>query len=123
MQGPIRWTLPYHEAINAEHEPMIRKFDAMTALLLVDLQRGVDVLEHWGGAKGRRNNPQAETNLRSLLEAWRSHGLPVYYTVHDSREARSPLKLSLPTGRIIEGLEPRAGEHVMRMYRDHRRVS
>ena len=93
---------------------MITRFDKTTALLMIDVQKGVDVLNHWGGFKGRRNNPQAETHLRMLLDGWREHGLPIFYTVHDSREARSPLKLSLPTGHIKEGLEPRAGEIVIR---------
>ena len=92
---------------------MIEQFNAGTALLLIDLQKGVDVLEHWGGPRGRRNNPQAEANLRLLLDAWRGHALPVYYTMHDSREPRSPLKLKLPTGEIKEGLEPRAGEAIV----------
>lgn len=93
---------------------MIEKFDATSALLLIDVQQGVDVLEHWGGGRGRRNNPEAETNLSLLLDSWRAHELPVFYTVHDSREARSPLKLTLPTGRIKEGLEPRDGETVVK---------
>ncbi len=93
---------------------MITRFDETTALLMIDLQKGVDILNHWGGPTGRRNNPQAEAHLRLLLDGWRKLGLPVFYTVHDSREARSPLKLSLPTGRIKEGLEPRDGEIVIR---------
>jgi len=93
---------------------MIQRFDAETALLLIDVQKGVDVLDHWGGPAGRRNNPQAEANLLLLLEGWRKHKLPVYYTMHDSREQRSPLKLSLPTGAIKEGLEPQPGEIVVR---------
>ena len=93
---------------------MIEQFDATSALLLVDVQTGVDVLEHWGGPNGRRNNPQAEPNLRALLDGWRTRGLPVFYTMHDSREERSPLKLALPTGRIKEGLEPCGNEVVVR---------
>jgi nicotinamidase-related amidase len=93
---------------------MIERFDVTSALLLIDVQKGVDVLEHWGGRSGRRNNPQAETNLRLLLDGWRTQGLPVFYTMHDSREERSPLKLALPTGRIKEGLEPRESDTVVK---------
>jgi nicotinamidase-related amidase len=93
---------------------MIKKFDAVTGLLLIDVQKGVDVLDHWGGPKGRRNNPQAEENIRRLLDGWRGHALPVFYTMHDSREQRSPLKLALPTGSIKEGLEPRSGETIIK---------
>jgi nicotinamidase-related amidase len=93
---------------------MIEKFAPNSALLLIDVQKGVDVLEHWGGPGGRRNNPRAEENLQALLDGWRSHGLPVFYTMHDSREERSPLKLALPTGKIKEGLEPRGSETVVK---------
>ncbi|MEM7429285.1 MAG: hypothetical protein AAF441_24635 [Pseudomonadota bacterium] len=78
---------------------MIRQFGLDTALLLIDVQQGVDVLQHWGGASGRRNNPGAEDAMRQLLGAWRSYEFPVLYTQHDSREAASPLKLSGPGGR------------------------
>lgn len=85
---------------------MIPKFDGDTALLLIDVQKGVDVLEHWGGRNGRRNNPNAEKNMAKLLAAWRRKGLPVAFTMHDSREAASPLKLSLPTGGMKTGFDP-----------------
>ena len=92
---------------------MIRRFGENTALLLIDVQKGVDVLEYWGGPTGRRNNPDAEKNILALLEAWRARGLPVFFTLHDSREAGSPLKLDLPTGASKEGFEPRDGEGVV----------
>lgn len=92
---------------------MIRRFGRETALLLIDVQTGVNVLHHWGGPTGRRNNPQAEDNQRSLLAAWRQADLPVAFTRHDSREADSPLKLSLDTGKQIEGLEPSGGDIVI----------
>lgn len=93
---------------------MIRQFGPETGLLLIDVQTGVNVLEHWGGPTGRRNNPGAEAEMARLLAAWREQGLPVIYTQHDSREAASPLKLSLPTGAMIDGFEPAPGEIVIR---------
>lgn len=93
---------------------MIRQFGSETALLLIDVQKGVNVFEHWGGPTGRRNNPQAEDEMARLLAAWRGAGLPVIYTRHDSREAASPLKLHLPTGEMIDGFEPAEGEIVIR---------
>jgi nicotinamidase-related amidase len=92
---------------------LIRQFGKETGLLLIDVQKGVNVLNHWGGPSGRRNNQNAEENQRALLQAWRDAGLKVFFTKHDSREAASPLKLSLPTGEMIEGLEPRDGEVVI----------
>ncbi len=92
---------------------MIKQFLADTALLLVDVQKGVDVLQHWGGPTGRRNNPGAEPNMLKLLETWRKAGHTVAFTRHDSREAASPLKFSLPTGEQKPGFETRAGEIIV----------
>ena len=47
---------------------MINRFRSDTALLLIDVQKGVNDLEHWGGPTGRRNNPQAERRIKELLE-------------------------------------------------------
>ena len=85
---------------------MISSFGADTALLLIDVQVGVDVLEHWAGPTGRRNNPDAEQVMADVLSAWRAAGRQVAFTRHDSREADSPLKFSLPTGDQKPGFEP-----------------
>ena len=92
---------------------MIKQFDSSTCLLLIDVQTGVNVFEHWGGPSGRRNNPDAEDKMRDLLNAFRGSGLPVAFTRHDSREAASPLKLHLDTGAQIEGLETADGDIVV----------
>lgn len=92
---------------------MIRKFSSDTALLVIDAQMGVNNHSHWGGSSGHRNNPDAEARIADLLATWRGAGLPVYFTFHDSREAASPLKLSLDSGQAIAGLEPAAGEQVV----------
>ena len=92
---------------------MIKQFLEDTALLLIDVQKGVDVLQHWGGPTGRRNNPSAEPKMLELLEAWRKAGHTVAFTRHDSREAASPLKFSLPTGAQKPGFETRSGEIVV----------
>jgi len=92
---------------------VIKKFGRETALLLIDVQVGVDVLSHWGGPTGRRNNPNAETNMLQLLAAWRKAKLQVAFTRHDSREAKSPLKFSLPTGAQKPGFEIAPGEIVV----------
>ena len=84
---------------------MIKEFDASTALLLIDVQKGVNDADYYGGSQGRRNNLDAEDNIQSLLKEWRKSGRQVAFTKHDSRELNSPLKLSLETGRQIDGLE------------------
>jgi nicotinamidase-related amidase len=91
---------------------MIRQFGQDSVLLMIDVQRGVDDLQYWGGENGRRNNPAAEANLKSLLTAWRAKDLPVFFTAHDSLEEYSPLKLDEPGGAFKAGLEARPGEPV-----------
>lgn len=89
---------------------MIRKFDASTALLLIDVQRGVDDTAYYGGSTGRVNNPDAKDKIRRILNAWRATGGKVAFTRHDSIEEGSPLKLSLETGLQLEGLEIEVGD-------------
>ena len=89
---------------------MIRKFDASTALLLIDVQRGVDDTAYYGGSTGRVNNPDAKDKIRRILNAWRATGGKVAFTRHDSIEDGSPLKLSLETGLQLEGLEIEVGD-------------
>ncbi len=92
---------------------MIARFQDDTALLVIDAQEGVNVCSHWGGNEGNRNNPEAEDRIADLLAGWRAARLPVYFTLHDSREEASPLKLSLESGRPIAGLEPQSGDRVI----------
>ncbi len=92
---------------------MIQKFGNNTALLLIDVQAGVDVFSHWGGPHGRRNNPDAEINMHSLLSEWRRKTRQVAFTIHDSREEASPLKLSLKTGKQKPEFDPKPGDIVV----------
>lgn len=92
---------------------MIERFADDTALLHIDVQQGVDVLEYWGGPTGRRNNPEAEANMLTLLDGWRTANGFVGFTRHDSREAGSPLKFSLPTGDQKPGFDIRPDELVV----------
>lgn len=92
---------------------MILKFDPSTALLLVDVQKGVNDTAYYGGPKGRRNNLDAEANIISILTAWRMSDRTVAFTKHDSIEDGSPLKLSLESGQQLEGMETQAGDIVV----------
>ena len=92
---------------------MIQRFDDTTALLLIDVQKGVNDTQYYGGETGRRNNPNAETNITALLTEWRRNGGRVAFTRHDSREVGSPLKLSLESGSQLDGLEPADGDIVV----------
>ena len=92
---------------------MIKQFGSDSCLLLIDVQEGVDDLSHWGGATGRRNNPNAETNMLKILNHWRKANLPVAFTLHDSREQNSPLKLSEPGGKQKPGFIKNDGDIVI----------
>ena len=93
---------------------MIQKFGKDTALLVIDAQKGINDLQHWGGANGRRNNPDAEAKIQALLDGFRSSEAMVAFTVHDSRQKVSPLKLGTPGGEFLDGIAPRPGELVIR---------
>ena len=59
-----------------------------TALIVVDVQRAFDDTEYWG----KRNNPDAESNIAALLAAWARADQPIVLVRHDSVEAGSPLR-------------------------------
>lgn len=78
------------------------------ALILVDVQKGVDRPE-----LGRRNNPGAEEKAAELLAAWRGSGRPVVHVRHMSVEPDSPLRPGLPGNEIKAVVRPEPGEPVV----------
>ncbi len=89
---------------------MIPRFDANTALLLIDVQKGVDDTAYYGGPTGRVNNPEAKDRIRHILRDWRANGGKVAFTRHDSIEEGSPLKLSLDSGQQLDGMAIEPGD-------------
>ena len=59
------------------------------ALILIDVQVGIDEEVHWGG---NRNNPQAEKNIARLLSRWRQNMFPIVVVQHCSKSSKSPLR-------------------------------
>jgi len=57
-----------------------------TPLIIIDMQVGFDAL-FWG----KRNNPNAESNVLLLLNLWRLKNRPVIHVKHCSLEEGSPL--------------------------------
>ena len=76
-----------------------------TALLIVDVQKGLDE-----PSLGLRNNPDAEANMASILAAWREQQDPVIHIRHCSLEPESPLRLELPGNAFKAEVQPLPGE-------------
>lgn len=77
------------------------------ALILIDVQLGIDEHEHWGG---NRNNPDAEKNIQFLLGFWRKHGLPVVIVQHLATSAASPFRKDYVGKRLKDFVVPMQGE-------------
>lgn len=80
------------------------------ALLLIDIQKGMDDVAYWGG---HRNNPQAEDNMARLLHFWRQHHLPVYHIKHNSTNPNSRLVAGQPGNDFKDIVQPIGGEPVI----------
>ncbi len=83
-------------------------FPQNTALILIDIQKGFD-----DPVWGRRNNPEAETNMATLLHAWRQTGRPIIHIQHCSRNPHSPLHSSSPGNSIKDLAHPQGEEPVL----------
>lgn len=79
-----------------------------TALLLIDLQTGLD-----NAALGKRNNPDAEANIAALLALWRDRDKPVIHIRHDSMDPASLLRPELPGNAFKPEAQPLCGEKVI----------
>ncbi|MEO1050337.1 MAG: cysteine hydrolase family protein [Bacteroidota bacterium] len=81
--------------------------DSNPALLVIDVQEGFDLENHWGG---NRNNPDLEDKLGQLLNTWREMGLPVIHSKHDSTEPNSPLNPNHEGNKLKAFAVPQNGE-------------
>ena len=77
-------------------------------LIVIDVQKGFDD-PRWG----RRNNPHAESNIKTILEAWRTRRMAIIHTQHCSRESDSPLRPGVIGNEIKEVVSPLPGEPVL----------
>ncbi len=57
------------------------------ALIVIDVQKGIDEADHWGG---NRNNPGAEGNIELLMAYWQKMKYPVFIVQHCSVTPTSP---------------------------------
>jgi nicotinamidase-related amidase len=71
-----------------------------TALVVIDVQRGF-----YEPHMPPRNNPDFETNLPLLLDAWKQAGQPIVLVRHDSVDSRSSLGAGTPGNAFTELLD------------------
>ena len=81
------------------------------ALILVDIQKGFDNIEYWGG---QRNNLHAEENARELLLLWREHLLPVFHIKHCSSDPASLLHETNEGNNFMDLVKPIDNEPVIK---------
>lgn len=81
------------------------------ALILVDIQRGFDNIEYWGG---QRNNPCAEENASHILQLWRANDLPIFHIQHCSSNPASPLHETNAGNAFKDWVKPRSGELIIK---------
>ncbi|QBA63616.1 cysteine hydrolase family protein [Muriicola soli] len=79
------------------------------ALILIDIQKGLEELEYYGGA---RNNPNAEENAAALLHFWRQKNFPVFHIKHNGT-APSPLAKGMPGNEFKDITAPQEGEPIV----------
>ena len=79
-----------------------------TALIIIDVQEGLD-----DPRLGKRNNPDAESNIARLLAAWRRKAGPIYHVQHMSTNPNSPLRPDQPGNAIKRLVAPQGDEAVI----------
>ena len=81
------------------------------ALILVDIQKGFDNIEYWGG---QRNNPDAERKAAELLQLWRKNQLPIFHIKHCSSIPTSLLNETNKGNEFQDIVKPVDGEPIIK---------
>lgn len=84
--------------------------ESKPALLLIDIQKGLDDLDYYGG---HRNNLQAESNARKVLDFWRNKKLPIFHVKHNSTNPNSPLVKGKIGNEFKDIVKPLANETII----------
>ena len=78
-----------------------------SALIIIDVQKGLDDPHY-----GQRSNPDAEQNMKLVIQAWRNSSRPVIHIQHLSTNPASKLRPELPGCEIKEEVKPLNGERI-----------
>lgn len=81
------------------------------ALILIDIQKGFENIEYWGG---QRNNPDAENKAAELLELWRKNRPPIFHIKHCSSIPTSLLNETHEGNEFKDIVKPVAGERIIK---------
>jgi nicotinamidase-related amidase len=81
------------------------------ALILIDIQKGFENVEYWGG---QRNNLNAEKNASELLKLWRENNLPIFHIKHCSSSPTSLLNEANEGNEFNELVKPINNEPVIK---------
>jgi len=81
---------------------------AESTLLVIDVQQGMD-----NPRLGKRNNPDAERNIETLLAAWRATRRPIVHVRHISRSPESIFWPGQTGAEFQPRFAPLAHEHVV----------
>ena len=81
------------------------------ALILIDIQKGFDNIDYWGG---QRNNVNAEENTAEILKLWRENNLPVFHIQHCSSNPNSILNETNSGNEFQDAVKPLEGETVIK---------
>ena len=79
-----------------------------TALIIIDVQDGLD-----DPRLGKRNNPNAESNMALLLAEWRIQQHPIFHVQHMSTNPNSTLRPNQPGNAIKRIVAPQDDEPVI----------
>jgi nicotinamidase-related amidase len=85
------------------------------ALILIDIQKGFEEVDfkYWGG---QRNNPDAETKARELLDFWRQNNLPIFHIQHCSTHPKSKFVEGEIGNEFQDIIKPNVGEQIVKKY-------
>ncbi len=81
------------------------------ALVLIDIQKGFDDIAYWGG---QRNNPDAESKAKELLEIWREKNFPIFHVQHCSTNPKSVLHELNEGNEFKDIVKPIDGETIIK---------